>query len=141
MKPIEEYLRDHDIMPSYQRIKIYEYLVMHKNHPSVDSIYKSLIKDIPTLSKTTVYNTLKLFLEQGIVQQLVIEENETRYDADTSIHAHFKCENCDEIYDIEIDLSAMDLTQLEKHQVNEKHIYFKGVCGKCLKDNNYEEEH
>ncbi|MEG6614920.1 Fur family transcriptional regulator [Peptococcaceae bacterium 1198_IL3148] len=131
-KTIEEYLKDHGIKPSFQRIRIFDYLVKHKNHPTVDGIFKALINEIPTLSKTTVYNTLKLFLEQGIVQLLVIEENETRYDADTSTHGHFKCEQCGKVYDISVDLSDVDLTELEKHQVNEQHIYFKGICHGCL---------
>ncbi len=49
------------IKPSYQRIKIYEYIFNNNIHPTVDNIYKKLLKEIPTLSKTTVYNTLKLF--------------------------------------------------------------------------------
>ena len=51
---VGEYLKSHDIKPSYQRIKIFEYLVEHKNHPTVDMIYKALVDEIPTLSKTTV---------------------------------------------------------------------------------------
>jgi len=131
-KPIEEYLKENGIKPSYQRIKVFDYLIRHKNHPTVDGIFKTLVKDIPTLSKTTVYNTLKLFLEQGIVQLLVIEENETRYDADISTHGHFKCEKCGQVYDLSIDLSVVDLSELESYQVNEQHIYFKGICNRCL---------
>ena len=134
-KSIEEYLKENGIKPSYQRIRILDYLIQHKNHPTVDVIFKALIQEIPTLSKTTVYNTLKLFLEQGIVQLLVIEENETRYDADISTHGHFKCEECGHVYDIRIDLSRVDLTELDSHRVNEKHIYFKGTCNRCLNEN------
>jgi Fur family peroxide stress response transcriptional regulator len=54
-------------------------------------IYKKTFKGDTTLSKTTVYNSLKLFLKRGIVQELTIEEKEVRYDADTRPHAHFKC--------------------------------------------------
>lgn len=134
-KSTEEYLKENGIKPSYQRIRIFDYLIQHKNHPTVDSIFKALVPEIPTLSKTTVYNTLKLFLEQGIVQLLVIEENETRYDADISTHGHFKCEECGQVYDIRIDLSGLDLSELEIHRVDEQHIYFKGVCNRCLNKN------
>ena len=61
---IGEYLKAHEIKPSYQRIKIFQYLVENKNHPTVDMIYKALCTEIPTLSKTTVYNTLNLFIEK-----------------------------------------------------------------------------
>ncbi len=133
-KSIELYLKEQGVKPSYQRIKIFDYLIRHKNHPTVDTIYKALINEIPTLSKTTVYNTLKLFLERGIVQALAIEENETRYDADTSVHGHFKCEKCGTVYDIRVDLSGVDLRELEVHQVDEVHLYFKGICQGCLKN-------
>ena len=83
---IGDYLKSHDIKPSYQRIKVFEYLMQHKNHPTVDMIYKSLVDEIPTLSKTTVYNTLNLFIEKQIAVVIVIEENETRYDVDINFH-------------------------------------------------------
>ncbi len=132
---IEKYLKQNGIKPSYQRIKIFEYLVKHRNHPTVDIIYQELVKNIPTLSKTTVYNTLKLFLEKRIIQLIVIEENETRYDADITTHAHFKCEKCGRVYDIRVDLTEMKIEGLKTFQVKENHIYFKGICEKCLKEN------
>ena len=94
---IGEYLKAHEIKPSYQRIKIFQYLVENKNHPTVDMIYKALCTEIPTLSKTTVYNTLNLFIEKKIVNVIVIEENETRYDSVMAVHGHFKCEKCGKI--------------------------------------------
>jgi len=57
---IPTHLYKKDIKPSYQRIKIFEYLYHEMNHPTADVIFKNLVNDIPTLSKTTVYNTLKI---------------------------------------------------------------------------------
>ena len=54
-------METHSIKPSFQRILILKYLIEMKNHPSVEIIFKHLMNDIPTLSKTTVYNTLNLF--------------------------------------------------------------------------------
>ncbi len=130
---IGEYLKTHEIKPSYQRMKIFEYLIVNRNHPTVDTIYQALIKEIPTLSKTTVYNTLNLFVEKKIVTVIVIEENETRYDADVSIHGHFKCQQCGEVYDINIRMDGIDISTLDNFQINEHHLYFKGICEKCLK--------
>ena len=53
---IAQYLNDHSIKPSYQRVRILKYLVEKRNHPTVEMIHKELVSDIPTLSKTTVYN-------------------------------------------------------------------------------------
>lgn len=132
---IDEYLKKNDIKPSYQRIKIFEYLTKHRNHPTVDMIYQELVKEIPTLSKTTVYNTLKLFIEKKIVLLINIEDNETRYDADTSFHGHFKCRKCNEVCDIKTEIPV--LKELDYFKIEEYHLYIKGICKKCIKDNKY----
>ena len=131
---IGEYLKSHEIKPSYQRIKIFEYLLLHKNHPTVDMIYKALIGEIPTLSKTTVYNTLNLFIEKKIALVIVIEENETRYDVDMGLHGHFKCTHCGKVYDVDIDPENINFESLNAFQINEQHLYFKGICEECLKE-------
>lgn len=58
---ITEYLIKNNIRPSFQRIKILEYLANNNNHPTADEIFKDVVKEIPMLSKTTVYSTLTLF--------------------------------------------------------------------------------
>ena len=135
---VEAYLKEHGIKPSYQRIRIFEYLVKHKNHPNVDAIYQELSKDIPTLSRTTVYNTMKLFMEKKIVQLISIEDTETRYDADVAAHGHFKCTVCGNIYDVDVDLAEMDVHGLDSFRVEETHLYFKGVCDQCFEEKNQE---
>lgn len=129
---IGEYLKSHSIKPSYQRIKIFEYLLNNRTHPTVDEIYQALVKEIPTLSKTTVYNTLNLFVNESIALLITIEENETRYDADTSIHGHFKCEKCGQVYDFDADVTNLVIGELDDFQINQQHIYFKGICKNCL---------
>lgn len=131
IKQIENLLRLNNIKPSHHRLRVYQYLVEKKNHPTVDTMYRELIEEIPTLSKTTLYNTLSLFVEKNIVQLITIEENETRYDADTSLHGHFKCKNCGEVYDIRIGLTEEDFKGLEGFEVDESHVYFKGSCPQC----------
>ncbi len=129
---IGEYLKSHNIKPSYQRMKIFEYLLNNRTHPTVDEIYQALVKEIPTLSKTTVYNTLNLFVQENIALLITIEENETRYDADTAIHGHFKCEKCEKVYDFDTDISTLQISALDHFQINQQHIYFKGLCKDCL---------
>ena len=68
-----EYLQSFGIKPSVQRIAIMDYLLTHRTHPAIDEIYLALCEQIPTLSKTTVYNTLKLFVEHGAAQMLTID--------------------------------------------------------------------
>lgn len=132
---ISKYLSDYGVKVSFQRMKIFEYFVKHRNHPTVNDIYEEIVKEIPTLSKTTVYNTLNLFVEKNILDLIIIEENESRYDWAECIHGHFKCECCKGVYDIGIDVNTMkqQIPDLNGFKVNEHHIYFKGICPKCIK--------
>lgn len=132
MKSIGEYLKKYGIKPSYQRMKIYEYLVKYKNHPTVDTIYQSLGREIVTLSKTTVYNTLSLFTKKNVVKEFNINENESRYDANTSLHGHFKCEKCNKVCDFALKKSAMNVQKLKNFQIMDMQILFKGKCEKCI---------
>lgn len=131
-KKIQQFLKMHSIKPSHHRIKIYQYLVENRNHPSVDMIYQELVQTIPTLSKTTLYNTLQLFLEKGIVIMITIDENETRYDADISLHGHFRCDKCGQIFDIRLNTADWELEDIDGFTIKESHIYFKGWCPRCL---------
>ncbi len=127
-------LLEYNIKPSVQRIAIMEYLMEHRTHPSADEIYTALSPSMPTLSKTTVYNTLKLFAEQGAALMLTIDERNTNFDADTSIHAHFLCKRCGHIYDLQCkeNRKEVEVQNMEGHQVSEIHYYYKGICKNCL---------
>jgi len=129
---IAEILLSKNIKPSYQRIKVLEYLVEKRSHPTVDEIYGALVKEIPTLSKTTVYNSLNLFMEANLVKIVLVENNEARYDIAFTEHGHFICETCNYIYDFPINLSEINHPTLENFQIKEKNVYFKGICSKCL---------
>ena len=58
MKNTAEYLKEKGVRPSAQRVAIMKYLMEHKVHPTVDDIYNAILPDMPSLSKTTVYNVL-----------------------------------------------------------------------------------
>lgn len=126
-------LVQNDIRPSYQRIKIFEYLHNQQVHPTADDIYHALISEIPTLSKSTVYNTLDLFIKNNLVRLLSIEDTEARFDIITNNHGHFKCVSCGEIYNFDIDIDNITIKELDGFSIADKNIFFKGTCNKCLK--------
>lgn len=130
---INLFLLDNGIRPLRKRVLIYNYLQTKKNHPTVEIIYKDLLPEAPTLSKTTVYNVLNLFLEKNLIQALCIEGNELRYDADISTHGHFKCSKCGRVFDFDIKESnhpTIDLKDFVAHQI---HYYVIGHCSECSK--------
>ncbi len=132
MVDLVKILNEHGIAPSIQRIKILEYLFNFKTHPTADMIYRDLVKDIPTLSKTTVYNTLKAFTEKGILTALQMFDNEIHYDYDTDRHIHFKCNTCGRIYDLENHFQNLKNSNIEGHLITEHHINLRGTCKSCL---------
>lgn len=130
---ITEELVKRKIKPSFHRMKVLEYLTENQNHPTVEQIFTSLQKELPTLSKATIYNTLNLFVESGLARAAAMGEKETRYDMITENHGHFKCESCGTIYDFDIEIDRFFSEELKEFQVNVKDVYFKGICQRCLK--------
>lgn len=128
-----ENLTSHNIRPSVQRMAVYSYLLEKKNHPTVDMIYTDLHPSIPTLSKTTVYNTLKLFLDNNLVQTIIIEDEQLRFDADTSNHIHFKCTKCNQIYDIFTDENISQFKLPQNFTTSKTQVNMWGLCPKCTK--------
>lgn len=123
----------HEVKPSVQRMAVMEYMIKHHNHPSVDEIYTSLHPKFPTLSRTTVYNTLKLFVEHGVVKMLTIDERNACFDEDTSEHAHFFCQKCGKIFDMPLQggVSTLLKQTVDGNEILELHQYFKGICKNC----------
>lgn len=128
----QEYLVSFGIKPSLQRIAIVDYLMENRIHPTVDEIYTALYLKVPTLSKTTVYNTLKLFAGQGAVTALMIDDKNVRFDIDTSCHAHFQCYGCGKVFDIPVQKTELlEVKQIEDLCIIESHLYYKGYCKDC----------
>lgn len=120
------------LRPSEPRIAVLAFLMKHRIHPVAETIYKALAPEYPTLSRTTVYNTLKLFEENNLVMPLTIEDGELRYDINTSFHGHFKCKKCHNISDIFFDESGMKMPLPQNGcKVESIHLDFYGLCSGC----------
>ena len=133
LEKIKEILKMKNIHLSYQRMKVLEYLVHHLCHPSADQIYVELKKEIPSLSKTTIYSTLKILEDANVIRSLTIDDNEVRYDIETYSHGHFICEKCGKIFNFETDINKLPYKNLDNFQIDDKEIFFKGICPECLK--------
>ncbi len=134
MKELKQLLLEKGIKPTYQRIKILEYLKKYNTHPTVDMIFSALYNKVPTLSKTTVYNTLDVFNKSGLLDILTITGSEQRYDHNVMPHHHFLCKVCGSIIDIEIKCPYFEKWTPDEHRIEEVHGYFKGICKNCLKN-------
>ncbi|MEI7641094.1 MAG: Fur family transcriptional regulator [bacterium] len=130
------YLKGMKIKPSLIRVKVLDYLIHKRNHPTADMIFKALAGEIPTLSKTSVYNTLKSFVLAGVAQEIKIENTEVRYDVFTNVHGHFKCTVCGSVEDLKLDAYNITSDDLEGKKITEHHVYVLGFCSNCNKKKN-----
>ena len=69
IEPLKNELSAKGVRPTYIRLKILDYLKKNMTHSTADMIYEALLKEIPTLSKMSVYNTLKMFSEKKICNE------------------------------------------------------------------------
>ena len=125
-----ETLRKH----SQKRDAIYKELASLKTHPSAEELYSRLKANMPDLSLGTVYRNLSVFRGEGLAVSIASVGGEERYDADTSEHSHFICENCGAVFDVD---SGDDFGDLEyvsgKYGVKavRRRLIYYGKCAKC----------
>ena len=132
MDTATQHLVKNVIRPSVQRVAIMDYLLTHRTHPTVDTIYHDLLPQIPTLSRTTVYNTLQLLESHKAVLALTIDPHTVHYDGDVTPHAHFQCRQCGCIIDIPIEeVINRPAVLSRKFKVEDVQLNFIGVCDKC----------
>ena len=124
------HLVGYGIRPSVQRIAIMRYLLKNRTHPTADEVFEGLKRQIPTLSKTTVYNTLKLFIDNGAVLYVGIDEKNARFDGCIEPHAHFRCKKCNSIIDLPMDINRI-IPKDFNGDIDETFFYLKGLCEKC----------
>jgi len=131
MESLQQRLERKGLRVSIQRLKILQYLDQHRVHPTVDDIYGALKKEMPSISKTTIYNTLDVLHKAGLVSCLTISPKEVRFDAEPKAHPHFFCLKCNRVLDLEEVICPHIKSHVDGNIVEEVHLYFKGICKKC----------
>ena len=117
---IAERLRSHGIAPTHQRIEIANALFSRCEHQSADQIMAVVNAHHCETSKATVYNTLRLFLERGLVREVIVDPSKIFYDPNTSPHHHFYNLASGELTDIPADaLKVASLTRLPAGMLTE----------------------
>lgn len=127
-------LVDSGLRPSTQRLAIMSFLLSHRTHPTVEDVFQGVVTEVPTLSRTTVYNTLRLFSEHKAAQMITIDDHHVCYDGDIHPHVHFLCRDCGRVFDL-MDEKAPKMKRpvtREGYLIDEAQLYYKGVCKECL---------
>lgn len=131
-KYLSEFLEKNGIRPSSQRVLMLKYIEENHNHPTADKIYVDLTKRLPSISKATVYNNLKLFLNSGIIKEVNIDSSEVHYEMKEDNHAHFVCNICKKVHDLEISNLDINLDPISDYEIDSQDIFLRGVCKECL---------
>lgn len=93
-------LMRHGVQPTPQRLEVAAVLLERPQHLSADQILERLRAAGSRVSKATIYNTLKLFGEQGLVRELTVDPDRKYYDSTTHAHHHFYNVGTGELSDI-----------------------------------------
>ncbi len=126
---IIQIFKEHKLRATPQRIAVYKYLCENPIHPDVETIYKSLIKENPSFSKTTIYNSLQALEQRNLIIDVKIDNDRIHYDACTELHGHFLCEKCRKIFDFKI--NKIESVETDKFDIKQKDVYYSGFCADC----------
>ncbi len=136
MNQMMERLKQKGITLTPQRLAIVEFLIHKKDHPTVDDIFNAIKGTYPTMSKATVYSTLKLLEGLGEIQELSIRKRgKACFDAHPGPHHHFLCRECGRLLDVEFscpeDCPILVATEIDGNRVEEVQAYLYGFCSDC----------
>ncbi|MDE7462255.1 MAG: transcriptional repressor [Muribaculaceae bacterium] len=132
---LTEYLRDRHLRKTPERFAILEKAVDLTAHFGVDQLYNALEAEGYHVSRATVYNTLELLVEAGILNRHLFATNQARYELARGSHLHLICRKCGRIREVdEPELTARLLTETYQDfspEYSSSSVY--GVCAECAK--------
>jgi len=106
-------LRAHGVTPTTQRVEIGRVVLTRSAHFSAEELYETVNQGGACVSKATVYNTLGLFVEKGLLRQVLVDPSKVFYDSNMAPHHHFYDVDSGELADIdasEIEIGALPAT-------------------------------
>jgi len=119
---------------THQRLVIFRAVASSEGHPSAEAVYKAVQAAIPTVSLDTVYRTLWLLMDLGLLTTLGPRQDSVRFDANLEHHHHYRCVTCGMVRDFE----SAELDHLRiPDSVNRfgdivcAQVEVQGVCASC----------
>ncbi|MEJ2719635.1 MAG: Fur family transcriptional regulator [bacterium] len=134
MARFEQTCRTAGIRLTHQRLEIFREVAQAGDHPAAETVYNRVRERMPTVSLDTVYRTLWLLNDHGLINALGPSRERTRFDANLTSHHHFVCVRCGstrdfyskELDDLKLPSSARALGRIETTLVE-----VRGVCREC----------
>jgi Fur family peroxide stress response transcriptional regulator len=131
---IIETLRQNGYKATPQRIAICRFALHSRDHPTAQRIYDEVKKANPTVSLATVYKTLQIMTEHGLIQELDLPEGRARFDSYTEPHVNLICLQCGNIKDIDDPVAremVTNITARTEFKRTGQHLDIYGVCKMC----------
>jgi Fe2+ or Zn2+ uptake regulation protein len=120
-------LRQCGIQPTPQRIAVVDFVFKTKAHPSADKILDGVREACPTISRATVYNTLNLLVEKGLLRTQILKEGTIIFDPNISRHHHFVDEDSGKVYDIPWEaLKVTENKSLREFEIRDYQVVMRG---------------
>jgi len=129
-------LRKKRLKATPQRIAICRFVLDSREHPTAQNIYIKVKEMHPTVSLATVYKTLNILKELGLIKELTFPQGETRFESNREPHINLVCQRCGKIWDVD-DLAvrsiiARAVTKVKFNAMSERFDIY-GVCERCSK--------
>ena len=143
MENLIQQLRDRGIAVTPQRLAVMESLQHRRDHPTADNIYQEVRRKLPAISFNTVYKTLEILCQKGMVIKVNPMHEVARYDGETSSHAHLICRQCHRIVDLDWQPEEFPFLAPDKQhgfQVEHPSLTFWGLCPQCQQQEPHKED-
>ncbi|MGV8963105.1 MAG: Fur family transcriptional regulator [Candidatus Saccharimonadaceae bacterium] len=128
------YLTLHKHRKTSERFAILDHIYSIKGHFNMDSLYTSMLDDSFRVSRSTLYNTIELLLDCGLVVKHQFGANASQYERayGNENHDHIICIDCGDVRESRSTLiTTTQLKKIKKFTVSYYSMYIYGVCSKC----------
>lgn len=133
-----EFLKSKRLRKTPERFEILYCSLECNGHFDADLLYNLLDKRGYHVSKATIYNTLDLLSEAGIVRKLIFDTHQARYEVADKTHSHLICTQCGKITELDVEFPDADSRNLKLQGFSPSYvsICIYGICKDCLHDTN-----
>jgi Fe2+ or Zn2+ uptake regulation protein len=127
-------LHGRSFRPTAQRTLVHEIVTGADKHLTAAEIFERVRARDPKVGYGTVYRSLHLLVEHGLIQELTFADQSSRYDGRTERHDHVHCTQCGVILDVDVPMALMATHVAEERSgftITSHHTVFSGVCSAC----------
>jgi len=124
---VAEAMREHGIKPSAHRVAVAQYVLNTGEHPSADRVWACVKEKFPMISRATVYNTLNLFAEKGLIRELHLAPDSVVFDPKLEPHHHLIDDETGQIHDVPWDdVQVCKIKKLGNFEINHYQVVMHG---------------